>query len=205
MKRIPVYLFVFFLVVPFMADSAFARGGRGGGWGGGWGGGGGGWGGGGSGGGGRAPARFASFPEIEISRRLYRSGESEYGINKVQCRLKDVVELFTDTGIGTRAYSIIEQGQVGWLVNAKPVERRVLFEEAAGINKYKQKKEAALRRLKATGENLTRVSDIVGEVKRQLNSLNRQAKKAERYKVVKDELKEIDLKLSRIEFTRMVA
>ncbi len=154
---------------------------------------------------GRAPARFANFPEIEISRRLYRSGDSEYGINKVQCRLRDIVELFTDTGIGTRAYSIIEQGQVGWLINAKPVDRRVLFEEAAGINKYKQKKEAALRRLKATNENLTRVSDIVSEVKRQLNSLNRQAKKAERYKVVKEELKGIDLKLSHIEFARMVA
>ncbi|MBE9527634.1 MAG: chromosome segregation protein SMC [Proteobacteria bacterium] len=153
---------------------------------------------------GRAPARFANFPEIEISRRLYRSGDSEYGINKVQCRLRDIVELFTDTGIGTRAYSIIEQGQVGWLVNAKPIERRVLFEEAAGINKYKQKKEAALRRLKATAENLTRVSDIVSEVKRQLNSLNRQAKKAERYKVVKEELKEIDLQFSSFEFVRMI-
>jgi chromosome segregation protein len=153
---------------------------------------------------GRAPARFANFPEIEISRRLYRSGDSEYGINKVQCRLRDIVELFTDTGIGTRAYSIIEQGQVGWLVNAKPIERRVLFEEAAGINKYKQKKEAALRRLKATDENLTRVSDIVSEVKRQLNSLNRQAKKAERYKVVREELKEIDLRFSSFEFVRMI-
>jgi chromosome segregation protein len=152
---------------------------------------------------GHAGARFANFSEIEISRRLYRSGESEYYLNKVQCRLRDIAELFTDTGIGTRAYSIIEQGQVGWLINAKPHERRVLFEEAAGINKFKQKKEAALRRLAATTENLTRVSDIISEVKRQLNSLNRQAKKAERYKVVKEEYKEIDLMLSSVGYLRL--
>jgi chromosome segregation protein len=154
---------------------------------------------------GRAPARFADFTEIEISRRLYRSGESEYSINKVQCRLRDIAELFMDTGIGTRAYSIVEQGQVGWLINAKAADRRVIFEEAAGINKFKQKKEAALRRLESTRDNLTRVSDIIVEVKRQLNSLNRQAKKAERYKLVKDELKGVDLKLSSIEFSEMTA
>src|SRR3990172_1018077 len=110
---------------------------------------------------GRAGARFASFSEIEIFRRLFRSGESEYSINKVQCRLRDIVDLFTDTGVGTRAYSIVEQGQVGWLINAKPHERRVLFEEAAGINKFRHKKEEALRRLESTRENLTRVSDII--------------------------------------------
>ncbi len=153
--------------------------------------------------GGLAPARYAAFTEIEVKRRLYRSGESEYFINKVPSRLKDIVELFTDTGIGTNAYSIIEQGQVGWLVNAKPTERRVLFEEAAGINKYKQKKEASLRRLESTKENLTRVNDIISEVKRQLNSLNRQAKKAERYKLFKDELKTLDIKLAGEDFSRL--
>src|SRR3989338_4091927 len=140
-----------------------------------------------------APAEYVNFTEIEIARRLYRSGESEYYINKVQCRLKDIVDLFTDTGIGTRAYSIIEQGQVGWLVNAKPDERRALFEEAAGINKYKHRKDAALRRLEGTKQNLTRVNDIISEVKRQMNSLNRQAKKAERYKAMKEELKGYEL------------
>src|SRR3990172_8341649 len=155
---------------------------------------------------GAAPAEYANFTEIEIARRLYRSGESEYYINKVQCRLKDIVDLFTDTGIGTRAYSIIEQGQVGWLVNAKPDERRALFEEAAGINKYKHRKDAALRRLEGTKQNLTRVNDIISEVKRQMNSLNRQAKKAERYKAIKENkaeekkklvvLKEKDIELS---------
>ncbi len=152
---------------------------------------------------GRAPQRYANFTEIEVSRRLYRSGESEYYINRVPSRLRDIVDLFTDTGIGTRAYSIIEQGQVGWLVNAKPEERRVLFEEAAGINRFKQKKEAALRRLEATRENLTRVSDIISEVKRQLNSLNRQAKKAERYKLLKEELKDIELFLASGELERL--
>ena len=152
---------------------------------------------------GRAPARYANFPEIEVSRRLYRSGESEYYINRVPSRLRDIVDLFTDTGIGTKAYSIIEQGQVGWLVNARPEERRVLFEEAAGINRFKQKKEAALRRLEATRENLTRVSDIISEVKRQLNSLNRQAKKAERYRSLREELKEIDLYLASGELERL--
>ncbi len=148
-------------------------------------------------------AMFSNFTEIEVSRRLYRSGESEYYINKVPSRLRDIVDLFTDTGIGTRAYSIIEQGQVGWLINAKPEDRRVIFEEAAGVGKFKHKKEAALRKLEATKENLTRVNDIISEVKRQLNSLNRQAKKAERYKVLKDELKSIELLLSSMELRQL--
>ena len=152
---------------------------------------------------GSALSRFADYAEIEVSRRLYRSGESEYYINKVQSRLRDVVDLFTDTGIGTRAYSIIEQGQVGWLINAKPEERRAIFEEAAGISKFKHKKEAALRRLDATRENLTRVNDIISEVKRQLNSLNRQAKKAERYKALKEELKAAEVALSTHELLKL--
>jgi chromosome segregation protein len=152
---------------------------------------------------GSAPARYADFTEIEITRRLYRSGESEYYINKVQSRLRDIVDLFTDTGIGTRAYSIVEQGQVGWLINAKPEERRAIFEEAAGINKFKHKKTAALRRLEATNDNLTRVNDIIGEVKRQLNSLNRQAKKAERYKAFREELREAELELFSIELASL--
>jgi chromosome segregation protein len=151
---------------------------------------------------GLAPARFVDFTEIEVKRRLYRSGESEYFINKVPSRLKDVVELFTDTGVGTSAYSIIEQGQVGWLVNAKPVERRVIFEEAAGINKYKQKKDASIRRLEATKLNLTRVNDIISEVKRQLGALDRQARKAERYKKLKAELKALDLYLSAADYAK---
>ncbi|MBI4948612.1 MAG: chromosome segregation protein SMC [Deltaproteobacteria bacterium] len=154
-------------------------------------------------GGAAAGGRFSNFTEIEISRRLYRSGESEYYINRVQSRLRDIVDLFTDTGIATRAYSIIEQGQVGWLISARPEERRAIFEEAAGINKFKHKKEAALRRLEATRENLTRVSDIISEVKRQLNSLNRQAKKAERYKPLREELRGVDILLSSLELKKL--
>jgi chromosome segregation protein len=153
--------------------------------------------------GGAASPRFAAFAEIEVSRRIYRSGESEYNINKVPSRLRDIVDLFTDTGIGTRAYSIIEQGQAAHLINARPEERRAVFEEAAGINKYKHRKEAALRRLEAARENLTRVLDIISEVRRQLNSLNRQAKKAERYKVLRDELKDVDILISSAEFKRL--
>ncbi|MFZ3073297.1 MAG: chromosome segregation protein SMC [Thermodesulfobacteriota bacterium] len=152
---------------------------------------------------GTAPVSYANFPEIEIQRRLYRSGESEYSINKVPSRLKDIIDFFGDTGIGREAYSIIEQGQVGWLITAKPEERRSIFEEAAGINKYKHKKDAALRRLDATKQNLLRVGDIMAEVKRQLNSLNRQAKKAERYKVFKDELKKLDLYLMYLQLKAM--
>ncbi len=148
---------------------------------------------------GKAPLRFASFSEIEVARRLYRSGESEYYINKVRCRLRDIVDLFTDTGIGKEGYSIVEQGQVSWLVSARPEERRVLFEEAAGINRFKHKRDTALRRLESTKENLLRVGDIISEVKRQLNSLNRQAKKAERYRAAKDALREVDLRLAAME------
>jgi len=147
----------------------------------------------------KAPVRFASFSEIEVARRLYRSGESEYYINKVRCRLRDVVDLFTDTGIGKEGYSIVEQGQVSWLVNARPEERRVLFEEAAGINKFKHKRDTALRRLESTKDNLIRVGDIISEVKRQLNSLNRQAKKAERYRAAKEAIKELDMSLASME------
>jgi len=154
---------------------------------------------------GKAPSRFAGFSEIEVARRLYRSGESEYYINKVKCRLRDVAELFTDTGIGKQGYSIVEQGQVSWLINARPEERRVLFEEAAGINKFKNKRDTALRRLASTKDNLLRVSDIISEVKRQLNSLNRQAKKAERYRAAKEALKEVDLQLTSLEYSLLQA
>ncbi len=149
---------------------------------------------------GRLPALYRNFSEIEVKRRVYRSGESEFFINKVPARLKDVVELFSDTGIGRRTYSIIEQGQVGWLVTAKPEERRAVLEEAAGINRFKLKKDQALRRLQSTMENLSRLDDVIAEVKRQLNSLNRQAKKAERYRLLRDELRGLELKLSRKDY-----
>jgi chromosome segregation protein len=142
---------------------------------------------------GRAPAEYSAFSEIMITRRLFRSGESEYAINKVTCRLKDIIELFLGTGVGNKAYSIVEQGRVDEMVNAKPEERRMLIEEAAGTSKYKGRKLIAERKLERTQQNLLRVSDIVREIERQIRSMELQAKKAERYRALKQELKEKDL------------
>jgi chromosome segregation protein len=142
---------------------------------------------------GKPLAEYLDYTEISISRRLFRSGESEYLINKVPCRLKDVTDLFLGTGIGHRAYSIVEQGKMEFVLNAKPEERRILIEEAAGITKYKDRKAAALRKMEATQQNLLRLSDVIAEIKRQINSLNRQAKKAERYKGFRDEMRSIEL------------
>jgi chromosome segregation protein len=138
---------------------------------------------------GRAPAEYAGFSEIMITRRLFRSGESEYEINKVPCRLKDIIELFLGTGVGSKAYSIVEQGRVDEMVNAKPEERRMLIEEAAGTSKYRGRKLIAERKLERTQQNLLRVSDIVREIERQIRSMELQAKKAERYRAVRQELK----------------
>lgn len=142
---------------------------------------------------GRGPAQYSSFSEIMVTRRLFRSGESEYYINKVPCRLKDIIELFLGTGVGNKAYSIIEQGRVDEMVNAKPEERRSLIEEAAGTSKYKSRKSAAERKLERTEQNLLRVSDIVREIERQIRSMELQAKKAERYRSLREELKQKDL------------
>jgi len=113
--------------------------------------------------------------QLEISRRLYRSGDSEYLINNRICRLKDVRELFMDTGIGVSAYSIIEQGQIDQLLHASRADRRVIFEEAAGISKYKSHKKEALRKLERTEQNMLRLADIVTEVK-PFASLNAQSR-----------------------------
>jgi chromosome segregation protein len=145
---------------------------------------------------GRAPAEYASYSEITIGRRLYRSGESEYYINKVPCRLKDVTEFFLGTGVGTKAYSIVEQGQVERIVSARPEERRMLLEEAAGISKFKMHRDSALRKIEATKQNLARLADIIAELEHQKNSLSRQAKKAERFKIFADELKDLELSLA---------
>jgi chromosome segregation protein len=142
---------------------------------------------------GRGPAEYANFSEIMVTRRLFRSGESEYAINKVNCRLKDVVELFLGTGVGSKAYSIVEQGKVDELVNSKPEERRGLIEEAAGTSKYKSRKIVAEKKLERTQQNLFRLNDIVREIERQIRSMELQAKKAERYRALKSELKEKEL------------
>jgi chromosome segregation protein len=134
-----------------------------------------------------------NFSEIAVTRRIFRSGESEYFINQVPCRLKDITDLFLGTGVGHRAYSIVEQGKMEFILNAKPEERRILIEEAAGVTKYRERKAAALRKMEATQQNLLRLGDVIGEIKRQLNSLNRQAKKAERFKGIREELRQIEI------------
>ncbi len=142
---------------------------------------------------GLAPAAFREYAEIQITRRLYRNGESEYQLNKTPCRLLDITELFMDTGIGNRAYSIIEQGKIGMIINAKPEDRRSLIEEAAGVTKFKARKKTALRKIDATRQNLLRLGDIVSEVRRQMNSLKRQAQRAERFRGFREELRELEL------------
>ncbi|HYL82133.1 MAG TPA: AAA family ATPase, partial [Candidatus Acidoferrum sp.] len=133
------------------------------------------------------------YEEVNVTRRLYRSGESEYLLNKVPCRLREITDLFIDTGLAGEPYALIEQGSIGSVVNARPVDRRVLIEEAAGIMKYKTKKRAAVAKLEATEQNLLRIRDVIAEVERQRNSLKRQANKAERYKQL--DLRATELKL----------
>ncbi|MFO7601850.1 MAG: chromosome segregation protein SMC [Candidatus Desulfacyla sp.] len=141
------------------------------------------------------PPAFSSDPELSVTRRLYRSGESEYLINNVACRLKDIQEVFMDTGLGNRAYSIIGQGQIGTIIEQKPEETRVMLEEAAGITKYRKKVEISQRKIEATEANLQRVEDILGEIQGQERSLKRQAAKARRYKSVSEEIRNLEMNL----------
>ncbi|MBP9732929.1 MAG: chromosome segregation protein SMC, partial [Candidatus Omnitrophica bacterium] len=144
------------------------------------------------------------YDEIMITRRLYRSGESEYLINKSQVRLKDIQSMLAGTGLGVGNYSVIEQGRINQILTAKPEDRRTLFEEAAGITRFKQQKREALRNLEATEQNLQRVTDIIVEQKRQIGSLERQAKKAEAYKRDFNKLKTHDLIVAREERERFI-
>ncbi|MBI1822142.1 MAG: chromosome segregation protein SMC [Nitrospirae bacterium] len=139
---------------------------------------------------------FSEYQELTITRRLYRSGESDYLINKIQCRLKDIRDLLIDTGAGAKGHTIIEQGKVDEILNSSPARRREIIEETAGISKYKIRRNEALRKLDATQQNLLRVRDIMGEVKKQMNSLDRQARKAERYQAVNQEMKKLEAALS---------
>ncbi len=128
--------------------------------------------------------------EISVTRRVYRTGEGEYFINGVPARLKDIQELFLDTGVGAKGYSVIEQGQIGKVVNSKPEDRRLLIEDAAGIAKYKQRKKESLRKLEGANQNLQRINDVLAEIDRSLASLERQAQKARKYKEYRSELLE---------------
>lgn len=136
-----------------------------------------------------------AYHEVQVTRRLFRSGDSEYLLNKVPCRLKDISDLFTDTGMGAHSYSVIQQEMIDSVISDKAEERRFLFEEAAGITKYKQRKKAALRKLEATENDFLRLKDIYAEVKTQVNSLFRQHKKAERYQKIADDIKAWELAL----------
>lgn len=138
------------------------------------------------------------FNELQLTRRLFRTGESEYLLNKVQCRLKDITDLFADTGMGPNAYSVIQQHMIDSLISDKTEDRRILFEEAAGITKYKQRKRAALRKMESTEGDLKRLHDILAEVKTQVNSLTRQMKKAERFQSAREELKTLEISLARV-------
>ena len=127
--------------------------------------------------------------DVEVTRRLYRSGESEYLIDGEVCRLRDVHELLMDTGLGAKAYAIIEQGKIGMILSSRPADRRQLIEEAAGITKYKSRRRAAELKLEAAQQNLTRIDDIVFEVEKQRGALKRQAAKARRYSRLREELR----------------
>ena len=148
-------------------------------------------------------SEFNQYSEIMITRRLYRNGDSEYLLNKTPCRLKDISELFMDTGVGARAYSIIEQGKIGSILHSRPEERRVLIEEAAGVTKYKARKKAALRKIESTRQNLTRLNDVIAEVKRQRDSLRRQAGKAQRFRELRNQVKELEIQLARYRWTEL--
>lgn len=137
--------------------------------------------------------------EVAITRRIFRSGESEYLLNKTQVRLKDIMDLLMGTGIGAESYSLVQQGKIDLVLSSKPEERRLVFDEASGITKYKSQKREALRKLEETDQNLLRINDIITEVKRQIGSLERQANKARRYKEVFEELKAKEIKLAGIQ------
>jgi chromosome segregation protein len=140
--------------------------------------------------------------QVQVSRRIFRSGECEYRINGKLCRLKDIRELFMDTGVATRAYSIIEQGQVDQLVSASKMDRRLVFEEAAGISKYKAHKKEALRKLEHTEQNLLRLADILAEVGKRLRSVKLAAGKARNYLEYTQRLKELQVNFSLVEYGR---
>src|SRR6187399_1671866 len=139
------------------------------------------------------PIEYRDYPDIAVTRRLFRDGTSEYLINKTQVRLRDITELFLGTGVGTKAYSIVEQGRIGQIVSARPEDRRLFIEEAAGITKYKQRRKQAERKIELTRQNLLRINDIVSEIDRNRAALKRQVAKAERFLEYRRELDDLVL------------
>jgi len=143
------------------------------------------------------------YDEVSVTRRVFRSGEGQYFINKTPCRLKDIQRLFMDTGIGTSSYSLMEQGRIDQILSSRPEDRRTIFEEASGITKFKADKKEAIRKLEHTEGNLFRLSDVIREVKRQIGSLQRQAGKARRYKALEEELRRLDIFLTTQRLAKM--
>ncbi len=143
------------------------------------------------------------FTEVTVTRRLFRSGDSDYLLNKVPCRLKDIHNLLMDTGLGAHAYSVIEQGMVDEIISDKPEERRRLFEEAAGVTRYKVRRRSAWNKLESIQLDLQRIEDIIGEVERQVNSLQRQERKARLYKQLSDQLREMEIHLGQFTYFAM--
>src|SRR4051812_6087773 len=141
-----------------------------------------------------------AYNEVTITRRVFRDGGSEYFINKTGCRLKDIQQLFMGTGMGRSSYSIMAQGNITQIISSKPEDRRMVFEEAAGITKFKAQKKESLRKLEHTDQNLLRVADTIREVKRQIGSLQRQAGKARRYKQIMTEMQHLDTQLARHQY-----
>jgi chromosome segregation protein len=156
---------------------------------------------------GSAPEEFKDYTEIMLTRRLYRSGESAYLLNKQPCRLKDIHNVFLGSGMSAKSYAVIQQGRIGAITEANPEERRFFLEEAAGTTRFKNRKVEALRKVEATNQNLLRLSDIISEIKRQMNGLKYQARKAARYKKYQDRVKNLDIRLALhhyLEFTRQI-
>ncbi|MGH7265305.1 MAG: AAA family ATPase, partial [Candidatus Rokuibacteriota bacterium] len=144
------------------------------------------------------------WSEVSVGRRLYRDGESEYLLNKGVCRLKDIHDLFLGTGVNPKAYALMEQERLAHILTGRPLDRRVLIEEAAGITRYKQQRAETLAKLEATRQNLLRVRDVMDEVKRQLGSLERQARKAQQYKTLQAERRGLELGLVAAEHDGLV-
>src|SRR5262252_1643156 len=151
------------------------------------------------------PTEYRDYPEIAVTRRLFRDGTSAYLLNRVEVRLKDVVDIFLGTGVGNKAYSIVEQGKIGLIVSARPEDRRSLIEEAAGITKYKARKKTTERKMELTEQNLLRVGDRVAELERNVASLQRQAAKAERYVSYRNELERLVLHQASLQFLEISA
>src|SRR6201986_264981 len=148
----------------------------------------------------RAAGVEVNYEEVTLTRRIFRDGGSEYFLNRTPCRLKDIQQLFMGTGVGRTSYSILAQGHITQILSSKPEDRRMIFEEPAGMPEFKAQKKESLRKLEYTEQNLLRVADLIKEVKRQIGSLQRQAGKARRYKQLSMELQHLDTQLARHQF-----